>query len=109
LGHVFFGAFFIPTFLFQRADAGSLPQDVFWALYFGRDFGGPSMDRRVTPMPHVDTELDQLPWHYAPANIPPQPNYYSLVFSESSKLFAIARQIIQIVCVLVLHVSSPKF
>ncbi|KAJ7845918.1 hypothetical protein B0H13DRAFT_2094598 [Mycena leptocephala] len=71
--------------------------DVFWALYFGRDFGGPSMDRRVTPMPHVDTELDQLPWHYAPANIPPQPNYYSLVFSESSKLFAIARQIIQIV------------
>ncbi|KAK7042501.1 Zn(2)-C6 fungal-type domain-containing protein [Favolaschia claudopus] len=69
--------------------------DVCWALLFGREFGGPP--HRDTPMPFVDEELDQEPWYHAPANIPPQPNYYTLTFNKTSALFMIARQITDIV------------
>jgi hypothetical protein len=50
-------------------------------------------------MPFVDTEMDQIPWHYPPANIVPQPNYTTLIFFQSSALFVIARDIIDVVCV----------
>ncbi|KAJ6463947.1 hypothetical protein C8R45DRAFT_1024684 [Mycena sanguinolenta] len=69
--------------------------DVYWALYFGREFAGPP--RRSTPMPFVDSEMDRQPWHYPPSNIPPQPNYLTRVFFESSALLVIARQITDVV------------
>ncbi|KAF7343396.1 Zn(2)-C6 fungal-type domain-containing protein [Mycena venus] len=73
--------------------------NVCWALYFGRDldFCGPSGLRRQFPMPPVDAELDQIPWFHLPANIAPQPNYTTLVFSQTSALFIIAREIIDVV------------
>ncbi|KAJ7337434.1 hypothetical protein DFH08DRAFT_1014449 [Mycena albidolilacea] len=71
--------------------------DVCWALYFGRDFCGPPGPRRNIPMPFVDAEMDQIPWHYPPANIAPQPNYTTLIFFQSSALFVIARDIIDVV------------
>ncbi|KAJ7130304.1 fungal-specific transcription factor domain-containing protein [Mycena epipterygia] len=71
--------------------------DVCWALYFGRDFCGPAADRCTIPLPFVDSEFDQIPWYYAPANIPPQPNYLTLTFFESSRLFVIIRNIVDIV------------
>ncbi|KAF7360526.1 Zn(2)-C6 fungal-type domain-containing protein [Mycena venus] len=69
--------------------------DALWALYFGWDLGGPS--RRSSPMPFVDSDMDQVPWYYAPANIPPQPNYLTLAFFETSALFLISRQISELV------------
>ncbi|KAF7360474.1 Zn(2)-C6 fungal-type domain-containing protein [Mycena venus] len=69
--------------------------DATWALYFGWDLGGPP--RRSTPMPFVDSDMDQSPWYYAPANIPPQPNYVTLVFFQTSALFMIGRQISELV------------
>ncbi|KAF7360524.1 Zn(2)-C6 fungal-type domain-containing protein [Mycena venus] len=69
--------------------------DALWALYFGWDLGGPS--RRSTPMPFVDSDMDQNLWYHAPANIPPQPNYLTLIFCETSALFVIACQISELV------------
>ncbi|KAJ7792639.1 hypothetical protein B0H14DRAFT_2930012, partial [Mycena olivaceomarginata] len=75
--------------------------DVCWALTLGGEYGGPP--RRNTPMPF-------MPWYHAPANIPPQPNYLTLVFFETSALFVIARQITDVVCVLrSLRLSSHTF
>ncbi|KAF7343395.1 Zn(2)-C6 fungal-type domain-containing protein [Mycena venus] len=71
--------------------------DVCWALYFGRDFCGPPGQRRNIPMPFVDSELDQVPWHYAPSNVAPQPNYITLAFQRTSALLVIARDIIDVV------------
>ncbi|KAF7360527.1 Zn(2)-C6 fungal-type domain-containing protein [Mycena venus] len=69
--------------------------DATWTLYFGWDLGGYS--RRSTQMPFVDSDMDQVPWYHAPANIPPQPNYLTLAFFETSALFMIARQISELV------------
>ncbi|KAJ7130300.1 hypothetical protein C8R44DRAFT_775288 [Mycena epipterygia] len=69
--------------------------DVCWALYFGREFCG--QDRHNIPMPFVDEELDQIPWFHSPAGLDPQPNLLTLTFSESSALFVIAREIVDIV------------
>ncbi|KAJ7291319.1 hypothetical protein C8J57DRAFT_1491814 [Mycena rebaudengoi] len=69
--------------------------DVCWALYVGREFP-PLPEGRNTPMPLISPESDQLPWHYEPANIPPQPNFLSLIFSASTSLFLIARKIIHV-------------
>ncbi|KAF8208170.1 fungal-specific transcription factor domain-containing protein [Mycena galopus ATCC 62051] len=69
--------------------------DVYWALYFGREFAGPP--RRSTPTPFIDSEMDQLPWYHPPAKIPPQPNYLTLIFFENSALLVIARQITDVV------------
>ncbi|KAJ7291285.1 hypothetical protein C8J57DRAFT_213548 [Mycena rebaudengoi] len=69
--------------------------DVCWALYFGREFVLLPVGRG-TPMPLVTSTTDQLPWHHAPANIPPQPNYLSLIFSTSTSLSLIARKIVQV-------------
>ncbi|KAJ7291291.1 hypothetical protein C8J57DRAFT_1211771 [Mycena rebaudengoi] len=69
--------------------------DVYCALYFGREFVLLPVGRG-TPMPLVTPEADQLPWHYAPANIPPQPNYLSLIFSSSTSLTLIALKIVQL-------------
>ncbi|KAJ7764602.1 hypothetical protein DFH07DRAFT_698722, partial [Mycena maculata] len=73
--------------------------DVCWALFFSRDFAGPSLSRRTVPLPCVDSESDQIPWHYPPSNIPPQPNYLSLSFYETASLFVITYKIIDIVYV----------
>ncbi|KAF7326433.1 Zn(2)-C6 fungal-type domain-containing protein [Mycena sanguinolenta] len=69
--------------------------DVCWALYFGREFVGPP--QRNTPLPFVDSEMDLQPWHHPPSNIPPQPNYLTRVFFESSTLLVIGRQITDVV------------
>ncbi|KAJ6588295.1 fungal-specific transcription factor domain-containing protein [Mycena capillaripes] len=71
--------------------------DVCWAFYFGRDFVGPPLLRRNIPLPYVDTEHDQLPWHHPSSNISPQPNFLTLIFFEFCKLFLIARQIVDVV------------
>ncbi|KAJ7764610.1 hypothetical protein DFH07DRAFT_916850 [Mycena maculata] len=71
--------------------------DVCWALFFSRDFSGPPLDRRTVSLPFVDSESDQIPWHYPPSNIPPQPNFLSLSFYETTSLFVIAYKIIDIV------------
>ncbi|KAJ7201053.1 hypothetical protein GGX14DRAFT_658872 [Mycena pura] len=73
-------------------------RDVCWALVVGRHFCGPPMDGHAIAMPFVDSAADQLPWFYAPANIPPQPNLITLVFYETTALAMIARKIIDIVC-----------
>ncbi|KAJ7764577.1 fungal-specific transcription factor domain-containing protein [Mycena maculata] len=71
--------------------------DVCWASYFGRESYGPPLDRPKIPLPFVDSESDQIPWYYPPANIPPQPNFTSLAFYESASLFVIAHKIIDVV------------
>ncbi|KAJ7672552.1 fungal-specific transcription factor domain-containing protein [Mycena polygramma] len=70
--------------------------DVCWALYFGRDFVGPPVERRP-PLPFVDVEADQIPWHYPPSKLAPQPNYLTLIFSECCALLLISRQIVDVV------------
>lgn len=87
------------TLPFSPSKANASSQDVCWALYFGRDFCGPAADRCTIPLPFVDLEFDQIPWYYAPANIPPQPNYLTLTFFESSRLFVIIRNIVDMMCV----------
>ncbi|KAJ6625099.1 hypothetical protein B0H10DRAFT_654938 [Mycena sp. CBHHK59/15] len=71
--------------------------DVCWALFFGRDFCGPPLDRRAILLPFGDSEFDQISWDHAPANIPPQPSLLSLTFSASASLLLIARKIIDVV------------
>ncbi|KAJ7084057.1 hypothetical protein B0H15DRAFT_911499 [Mycena belliarum] len=73
--------------------------DVCWALYFGRDFIGPQLDRLTMPKPFVDSQFDEVLFYHSPSNLPPQPGYLSLVFFESTSLFMIARKIIDVVCV----------
>ncbi|KAK7024940.1 Zn(2)-C6 fungal-type domain-containing protein [Favolaschia claudopus] len=69
--------------------------DVCWALYFGRDYCGVAGSRPNIPMPYVDPELDQILWYHPTGKIPPQPNYDTLVFCQTSALFVIARDIIE--------------
>ncbi|KAJ7367181.1 fungal-specific transcription factor domain-containing protein [Mycena albidolilacea] len=69
--------------------------DVTWSLYWGRDFTGPP--RRNTPMPFVDSDIDQILWYHAPAKIPPQANYLTLIFSETAALCVIACQIAEVI------------
>ncbi|KAF8892873.1 hypothetical protein BD779DRAFT_1507469 [Infundibulicybe gibba] len=57
-------------------------QDVCWSLYVGRDFY---------------SHLDELPWHYLPAGIPPQPNLLSKTFAATCELLRIARRIMDVV------------
>ncbi|KAJ7288486.1 hypothetical protein C8J57DRAFT_1280412 [Mycena rebaudengoi] len=64
---------------------------------------------RDTPLPVVTPEADQLPWHYPPANIPPQPNYLSLIFAASTSLFLISRKIICLIDGLGRRDSSQQF
>ncbi|KAJ7507160.1 fungal-specific transcription factor domain-containing protein [Mycena galericulata] len=71
--------------------------DVCWALYFGRESYGPPVDRPSIPLPFVDSESDQIPWHHPSAKIPPQPNFLTLTFHESSSLFVTARKIIDVI------------
>ncbi|KAF8216722.1 hypothetical protein K438DRAFT_1925784 [Mycena galopus ATCC 62051] len=69
------------------------PQDVLLALFWGKDFPQP----RNTPMPFVDSVMDQIPWYYAPAKLPPQGNYQTLVLFEMSALITIACQIADVI------------
>ncbi|KAK6974960.1 Zn(2)-C6 fungal-type domain-containing protein [Favolaschia claudopus] len=71
--------------------------EVSWALYYGRDFSGPTLNRRKVPIPLVDLEMDQTPWSYAPAKIPPQPNLLTLIFFQSSALYVVASRIIAVI------------
>ncbi|KAJ7052776.1 hypothetical protein C8F01DRAFT_997753 [Mycena amicta] len=72
-------------------------RDVDWALFIGRQFCGPPMD--MTRAPFVDEEADSVPWFYAPAKIPPQPNLITATFRETFALSFIGRMIIDIVYV----------
>ncbi|KAJ7628379.1 hypothetical protein FB45DRAFT_918143 [Roridomyces roridus] len=71
--------------------------DVCWAIYFGRESYGPPASRPTIPLPYVDIEADQVPWHHPSANIPPQPNLLTLTFRESSALYVIANKIVDTV------------
>ncbi|KAJ7178072.1 fungal-specific transcription factor domain-containing protein [Mycena filopes] len=72
--------------------------DVCWALYFGHDFMGSPPDRRTIPLPPVmNAEYDQIPWFHAPAKIPSQPNYLTLIFLKTSALFLIGHKIVVVV------------
>ncbi|KAJ7481446.1 hypothetical protein FB451DRAFT_128986 [Mycena latifolia] len=71
--------------------------DLCWSLYVGREFCTPPRDRPTIALPFVSTELDQIPWHYPPANIPPQPNLLSCVFAASTSLLLIGRKIVDVV------------
>ncbi|KAJ7291330.1 hypothetical protein C8J57DRAFT_1044747, partial [Mycena rebaudengoi] len=73
-------------------------RELWWALWFGRD-SGPSLVRRPVSVPFIDAEYDQLPWYHAPAKIPPQPNFLTLVFSLSTSLYLISYKIVGVVCV----------
>lgn len=73
-------------------------QDVCWSLYVGRDGCVPSpSDHQSLPFPFVDSEYDQLDWHYPASGIPPQPNYLSRTFAVTCELLRIARTIIDVV------------
>ncbi|TFK32251.1 hypothetical protein BDQ12DRAFT_659410 [Crucibulum laeve] len=73
-------------------------QDVCWSLYVGRDFCVPlPSDHKRIPVPFVDSEFDQMPWHYPSSNNAPQPNYLSKTFAASCKLLMIARRIMDVV------------
>ncbi|KAF8184156.1 hypothetical protein K438DRAFT_1598856 [Mycena galopus ATCC 62051] len=80
-------------------------RDVVWALFWGREFSGPP--RRNTPMPSVESDLDQTLWDYAPTKLPPQMNYETLIFFESSALAVIACEIAGVVCVPLLAFYRP--
>jgi hypothetical protein len=76
-------------------------QDVCWSLYVGRDFCVPELARDTTiPVPFVDSEFDQILWHYPPSGIPPQPNMLSCTFAETCNLLKIARRIMDVLCAL---------
>ncbi|KAF9497538.1 hypothetical protein BDN71DRAFT_1387474, partial [Pleurotus eryngii] len=78
-------------------------QDVCWSLYVGRDFCVPCpTNRENIPVPYVETDLDELPWHHAPSNIAPQAGYLSKSFAASCELLLIARPIMDVVFVLML-------
>ncbi|KAF7440130.1 hypothetical protein PC9H_000474 [Pleurotus ostreatus] len=73
-------------------------QDVCWSLYVGRDFCVPCpTNRENIPVPYVETDLDELPWHHAPSNIAPQAGYLSKTFAASCELLLIARPIMDVV------------
>ncbi|KAJ7178059.1 hypothetical protein C8R46DRAFT_988118 [Mycena filopes] len=66
--------------------------DVCLAIYYGRDcFAG----RHTTRMPFVDSEQDQIPWHHP--SVPTQPNLLTLIFNQSTALFVIIHEIVDIV------------
>jgi hypothetical protein len=75
--------------------------DVLWSLYVGREFcvSLPS-DRQTIPVPFVDTDFDELPWHYSPSGFPPQPNHLSRTFAKTCELLRIARGIMDVLNVL---------
>lgn len=75
-------------------------QDVCWSLYVGRDFSVPApSDRKNIPVPFVDSDFDQMPWHYPQSKLSPQPNFLSKIFSGSCELLIIARRIMDVVYV----------
>ncbi|KAJ7255438.1 hypothetical protein B0H12DRAFT_532694 [Mycena haematopus] len=69
--------------------------DIIWALFWGRDFSGPLP--RNTPMPFIDSYIDQIPWYYAPAKTAPQASYLTFVLYETAALCMIACQIAEVV------------
>ncbi|KAJ7704479.1 hypothetical protein B0H17DRAFT_1039765 [Mycena rosella] len=71
--------------------------DLCWALYVGRDFCAPPLNRPAIPLPCIPVEFDQVPWYHAPANIPAQPNFQSCTFAASASLLLIGRKIIDVV------------
>jgi hypothetical protein len=105
LDHVFSGTSFCIFFLSRLMQV----QEISWALYYGRDFNGPrhNINGRKIPIPLVDSEMDKFPWYHGPANIPPQPNFLTLILFQSSALFVIATEIIDVVCVYV-PILPPK-
>jgi hypothetical protein len=72
-------------------------QDVCWSLYVGREFSVPDANRTTIPVPFVDSDFDQLVWHFPPSGIPPQPTYMSRTFAETCELLRIGRRIMEIV------------
>ncbi|KAJ7151912.1 hypothetical protein C8R43DRAFT_846056, partial [Mycena crocata] len=85
-------------------------QDVCWSTYVGRELCLPSPSEQTFPVPFVDADFDQIPWHYAKANIAPQPNYLSRSFAASCDLLLIVLRIMNVMSVLHLEYymySSP--
>ena len=57
----------------------------------------PEADRNTIPVPFVDSDFDQLIWHYPPSGLQPQPTYLSRTFAETCELLRIGRRIMGIV------------
>jgi hypothetical protein len=84
----------------------ALSQDVCWSLYVGREFCVPEPASNTSiPVPFVDSEFDQLPWHYPPSGVPPQPNRLSWTFAETCELLKIARRIMEVLLVSFLPIN----
>ncbi|PBK66316.1 hypothetical protein ARMSODRAFT_1006080 [Armillaria solidipes] len=72
-------------------------EDVCWSVYVGRDFCVPQPVEQHVPVSFVDSEFDETPWHYPPANIPPQPNFVSRTLAATCELMMIARQVMDVI------------
>jgi hypothetical protein len=75
-------------------------QDVNWSLYVGRDFcvrGPTESDFKDMPVPFVDSEFDQMPFHHPPTGLEPRPAYLSKNFASACELLVIARRIMAVV------------
>jgi len=57
----------------------------------------PDANRNTIPVPFVDSDFDQLVWHYPPSGVAPQPTYMSRTFAETCELLRIGRRIMEIV------------
>lgn len=83
-------------------------EDVCWSVYVGRDFCVPLPAERHVPVPFVDSEFDETPWHYPPANIPPQPNFLSRTLAATCELMMIARQVMDVISGLNIAVTRQE-
>ncbi|KAJ7116214.1 hypothetical protein C8R43DRAFT_1242292 [Mycena crocata] len=72
-------------------------QDVCWSTYVGRELCLPSPPEQTFPVPFVDADFDQIPWHYAKAGTAPQPNFLSRSFAASCDLLLIVLRIMNII------------
>ncbi|KAK0469221.1 uncharacterized protein EV420DRAFT_15384 [Desarmillaria tabescens] len=63
----------------------------------GRDFTVPQPVERRVSVSFVDSEFDKIPWHYPPANIPPQPNFLLRTLAATSELMMILRQVMDVI------------
>ncbi|OBZ70244.1 Nitrogen assimilation transcription factor nit-4 [Grifola frondosa] len=73
-------------------------QDICWSLYVGRDCCvAPPKATRPIPVPFVGSEIDQLPWYWAPCKMAAQPSYVVRTFDVSCDLMLIARRIMDFV------------
>ena len=73
-------------------------QDVCWSLYIGRDCAlQQPPERRLVPVPYVDSEHDREPWAWPPSGLPAQRSNVASVFRATCELLRIARRVMDFV------------